>query len=262
MDLGLKGKVVLVLASSKGLGKAIAAKFAQEGANVMLTSRSETELKAVAEDITKKTGSNVTYFPCELTNSSDIKLLVNKTVDIFGRVDILINNAGGPPAGKFNDFDDEHWQKAFELNLFSYIRAIREVIPFMRSQGGGRILNVASSSIKQPIEGLILSNTFRAGVIGLSKSLATELAPDKILINTLGPGRIATDRVAQLDQVIADKQSISVEEVIERTKSVIPLGRYGTPEEFATTAVFLCSDANTYVTGQALLVDGGMVKAL
>lgn len=262
MDLGLAGKTALVMASSKGLGKAIATKFAQEGANVMITSRSEDALQQTAQEIVKETGAKVEYQVCDLTNPYDIKSLVQQTIDKFGAVDILINNAGGPPAGKFDDFRDDQWQKAFELNLLSYVRAVREVLPAMRKQGGGHILNIASSSIKQPIDGLILSNTFRTGIIGLAKSLASELAPDNILINTVGPGRVATDRLVELDQAAAEKQGITAEEVKENFQSIIPIGRYGQPEEFATTAVFLCSSANTYVTGQALLIDGGMVKAL
>lgn len=262
MDLGLKGKSALVMASSKGLGKAIAAKLAEEGANVMLASRSEDALKAAADEIKTKTNGNVHYAVCDITSPASIKETVEATVQAFGTVDILVNNAGGPPAGVFDNFDDDAWQKAFELNLLSYVRAIREVLPYMRKQGGGRILNTASSSIKQPIDGLILSNTFRNGIVGLAKSLAAELGKDKILINTLGPGRIGTDRLKELDQIIAGKQGKTVEEVKASIEETIPLGRYGLPEEFANMAVFLCSQANSYVTGQAFLVDGGMVRAL
>lgn len=262
LDLGLKGKTALVLASSKGLGKAIALKFAEEGANVMLASRSADALKKTAAEIKEKTGRYAYYSICDLTNYDSIKETVQATVNTYGSVDILINNAGGPPAGSFDDFDDMAWRTAFELNLLSYVRAIREVLPHMRKQGGGRIVNIASSSFKQPIEGLILSNTFRTGIAGLAKSLATELGKDKILINTLGPGRIGTDRLIELDQVIASKKGISPEQVRASFADIIPLERYGLPEEFANIAVFLCSQANSYVTGQALLVDGGMVKAL
>lgn len=262
MDLGLNGKTALVLASSKGLGKAIALKFAEEGANVMLVSRNEEALMKAAGEIKEKTNGNVAFKVCDITNAQTIKETVQAAVDTFGTVDILINNAGGPPAGSFDDFDDEVWQKAFELNLLSYIRTIREVLPHMRKQGDGRILNIASSSIKQPIDGLILSNTFRTGIAGLSKSLASELGKDRILINTLGPGRIGTDRLNELDSVIAGKKGVTTEEVRSSFAGIIPLGRYGTPKEFANMAVFLCSQANTYVTGQAFLVDGGMVKAL
>jgi len=262
MDLGLMGKSALVMASSKGLGKAIASKLAEEGVNVMLASRNEETLKAASDEIKTKTNGNVHYTVCDITSSASIKEVVEATVQAFGTVDILVNNAGGPPAGVFDNFDDDVWQKAFELNLLSYVRAIREVLPYMRKQGEGRILNTASSSIKQPIDGLILSNTFRTGIVGLAKSLAAELGKDKILINTLGPGRIGTDRLKELDQIIAGNQGKTMEEVRTSIEKTIPLGRYGLPEEFANMAVFLCSQANSYVTGQAFLVDGGMVRAL
>ena len=169
---------------------------------------------------------------------------------------------GGPPPGAFDQFDDEAWQKAFELNLLSFIRAIREVLPYMRKQKRGHIINFASSSVKQTIDNLLLSNTFRAGIVGLAKSLSQELATDNILINTIGPGKIGTSRVQQLDEAAAERKGITYEELRKQNESVIPMGRYGKPEEFAKLAVFLCSEANTYITGQTVLVDGGMVKAL
>ncbi|WNB90667.1 SDR family oxidoreductase [Bacillus sp. NEB1478] len=262
MDLGLKGKNVLVLASSKGLGKACALQFAKEGANVMLTSRDEELLSETAEAINIETGSNVRYKKCDITQRNEIDELVAETVETFGSIDVLVNNAGGPPAGGFNDFEDEHWQGAFELTLLSLVRTVRAVTPNMVKNGGGRIVNIASSSFKQPIDGLILSNTFRTAINGLSKSLSQELGKDNILINTIGPGRIGTDRVGELDQMAAEKKGISTEDVKASVVGGIPLGRYGTPEEFAKMVVFLCSGANSYITGQSLLIDGGMVKAL
>ncbi|MCA0971388.1 SDR family oxidoreductase [Halobacillus litoralis] len=263
MDLQLEGKSVVVLASSKGLGKAIAEEFAREGANVLLSSRSEEELKNAQSEIRENTGNqNVTYQVCDVTNQDHIKALMQKAVDLNGGVDVLINNAGGPPAGTFDQFSDEDWHNAFELNLLSFIRSIREAVPSMKKQGSGRILNIASSSIKQTLDNLILSNTFRAGIVGLSKSLSQELAGDNILINTVGPGRIATDRVASLDEKRAGKLGISPEELKENTEKSIPMGRYGEPEEFAKAVVFLASGANTYLTGQSLVIDGGLVKAL
>lgn len=262
MDLGLKGKNVLVLASSKGLGKACALEFAREGANIMLTSRDEEQLSRTAEEIKAETGATVHYKKCDITQRNEIDELVAETVEKLGSVDVLVNNAGGPPAGLFNDFEDEHWQGAFELTLLSLVRTVRAVTPNMRRNGGGRIVNIASSSFKQPIDGLILSNTFRTAINGLSKSLSQELGKDRILINTIGPGRIGTDRIGELDQMVADKKGVTAEEVKAGMESGIPLGRYGKPEEFAKMVVFLCSGANTYITGQSLLIDGGMVKAL
>jgi 3-oxoacyl-[acyl-carrier protein] reductase len=261
MDFGLEGKTALVVASSQGLGKAIAAQLVNEGANVMLTSRDEEKLLKVKEQLQQEGKGNVSFFRCDITKPGDIKALVQKTREDLGKIDILINNAGGPPGGTFDAFDDEDWQKAFELNLLSYIRLIREVLPDLK-KAGGRIINIASSSIKQPIPGLILSNTFRLGVVGLAKSLAEELAPYNILVNTVAPGRVATDRVAFLDQLKADKQGLSKEEVEKASKKQIPLGRYGDPEEFAKVVTFLASNASSYVTGSSLLVDGGMVKSI
>lgn len=262
MDLGLKGKTALVLASSKGLGKATAMKFAEEGANVMISSRSATELEKTAQEIREKTGGKITYKVCNIMDNEQIVELVHETVSTYGTIDILVNNAGGPPAGNFDDFSDKDWMNAFELTLLSVIRTIRAVIPFMRKQKNGRIVNIASSSFKQPLENLTLSNTFRTGIMGLAKSLSQELAKDNILINTVGPGRIATDRLKELDSRLAEAQGIKLEKLVAQSEASIPLGRYGTPEEFANILVFLCSEANTYVTGQAILVDGGLVKAM
>ncbi|MFC7371737.1 SDR family oxidoreductase [Fictibacillus iocasae] len=262
MDLGLKGKSVLVIASSKGLGRACASMYAAEGAHVMLTGREEETLKKTAADIHAATGREVLYTVCDITKKEDIANAVMETVEAYGTVDVLVNNAGGPPAGTFDAFSDEDWIYGFELTLLSLIRAVREVLPHMRKSGGGRIVNIASSSFKQPIDGLILSNTYRTAIMGLSKSLSQELGSDDILINTVGPGRIGTDRIKELDSFLADKKGVASEEVQMEFQSQIPLGRYGTPEEFARTILYLGSPANTYVTGQAILVDGGFVKAM
>lgn len=261
MDLELQGKVALVIASSQGLGKAIAAQLVEEGASVMLTSRNEEKLKSVQEELAGLGKGKVAYCAADITKPEEIKALVRATNEAFGKIDILINNAGGPPGGNFEQFGDEDWQKAFELNLLSYIRIIREVLPDMK-QSGGRIVNLASSSIKMPIPGLILSNTFRLGIVGLAKSLAEELAPYNILVNTVAPGRIATDRITYLDELKAKKTGLTREDIEEQSKKQIPLGRYGEPEEFAKVVTFLVSGASTYITGSSLLIDGGMVKSI
>ncbi|WP_285766426.1 SDR family oxidoreductase [Peribacillus sp. SI8-4] len=261
MELNLQQKNALILASSQGLGKAIAAELVKEGANVMLASRDEQKLAAVQKELSLLGGGKVAYVATDLTDAEAIKSLVNQTAAEFGGIDILINNAGGPPGGSFTDFNDEDWQQSFELNLLSFIRTIRESLPHLKKQGG-KIVNIASSSIKEPIPGLILSNTFRTAIVGLSKTLATELAPDKILINTVGPGRIATDRVQHLDKMNAEKLGVTQEKITEQSIGKIPLGRYGQPEEFAKFVTFLVSGANTYLTGQSYLVDGGMVKSI
>lgn len=262
MDLGLQGKTALVTAASKGLGRAIATELAREGALVVISSRDEDSLAQTATEIAEETGTEVECRTADLTSGSDIEALVAYATDRFGGIDVLVNNTGGPPPGNFADLDDEAWDLAFRQIIMSMVRCVRGVIPSMRQRGGGRIVNVASSSIKQPIDNLLLSNVFRAGLAGLAKSLSLELAPDGILVNTLGPGRILTGRTESVDGGQAQAQGISVEEVREQFVTRIPLGRYGTPEEFARVAAFLASPANGYVTGQAVLVDGGMVRAL
>lgn len=263
MDLQLEGKVAIVMASSEGLGKATALQFAKEGAHVFISSRNEQSLKEAVSEIKELSGNeHVDYGVCDITNGDAIKKFVQYVIQKSGNVDILVNNAGGPPAGSFDKFLDEDWQKAFELNLLSFIRLIREVLPHMKKNNSGKIVNIASSSIKQTLDNLILSNTFRAGIVGLAKSLSQELAPYNILINTVGPGKIGTKRVEHLDQIRADKLGMSYDELREQSEKQIPIGRYGLPEEFAKLIVFLSSGANTYITGQSLVVDGGLVKAL
>ncbi|WP_153463135.1 SDR family oxidoreductase [Sediminibacillus terrae] len=263
MDLQLTGKTAVVTASSKGLGKATALQLAYEGANVLISSRNERELQATVEEIKGKTNNDkVAYVVCDMTNPSDIRNMVEQAAARTDTIDILINNAGGPPSGNFLDFSDEDWQHAFELNLLSFIRTIREVVPFMKEQQSGRIVNIASSSIKASLDNLILSNTMRPGIVGLAKSLSQELASDNILINTVGPGRIETGRIVELNKKAAESKGVSLEQVKAEADKQIPLNRLGEPEEFAKTVVFLASGANTYITGQSLLVDGGLVKAL
>lgn len=262
MDLELTGRTALVTAASKGLGRATATQLAAEGARVMISSRGADQLAATAAEIREATGAQVLHCAADVSKAADLQRLLQEAERQLGGVDVLVNNAGGPRPGGFDSVDDEGWQQAFELTLLSSVRLIRGVLPHMRAQGFGRIVTIASSSIKSPIENLLLSNTYRVALVGLAKSLSVELAPDGILINTLGPGRIATDRVAGLDAGRARTAGISVAEVRAQAEAGIPVGRYGTAAEFATVATFLLSGANTYVTGQAFLVDGGMVRAL
>lgn len=262
MDLGLRGKNALVIASSQGLGKAVAAELVKEGANVMITSRNEEKLQQVQKELQGLGTGKVVYCVCDITKSEEIQNLVDKTHEQLGDIEILLNNAGGPPSGGFGNFDDEAWQQAFELNLLSYIRITRAVLPDMQKQGWGRIANIASISVKQPMPNLILSNTFRNGIVGLSKTLSDELGPQNILVNVLAPGQIATDRIAQLNEDRAQKQGITVAEVEEAALKSIPLKKLGTPEEFGKTAAFLLSEANSYITGSTILVDGGMARTI
>ncbi|WP_174733736.1 SDR family oxidoreductase [Mesobacillus harenae] len=261
MDFNLKGKTAIIAASSQGLGRAIAEELLKEGANVIISGRDEEKLKQLYKEIEVLGEGHLAYQKADITKLEDISSLVETAVNRFGRIDILVNNAGGPPAGSFETITDEEWQSAFELNLLSYIRLIRAALPYLKEKGG-KIINIASSSIKEPIPGLILSNTFRTGIVGLTKTLAQEFASDQILVNTVAPGRIATDRVKHLDEVNAGKQGISREEMENRVKETIPLKRYGDPEEFAKVVAFLVSDANTYMTGSSFVVDGGMVKSI
>ncbi|HEV2741669.1 MAG TPA: SDR family oxidoreductase [Rubrobacter sp.] len=243
MDLGLGGKTALVTAASKGLGRAIATELAREGARVVISSRDEESLAKAAAEIGAETGAEVDHRAADLTSADDIDALVRHAVGRFGGIDVLVNNTGGPPTGNFADLDDGAWDLAFRQIILSLVRCVRGVLPSMRERGEGRIVNVASSSVKQPIDNLLLSNTFRAGLAGL----ALELAPDGILVNTLGPGRILTGRTESVDAGQAESRGISVEEVRDEFASVIPLGRYGAPEEFARVAAFLASPANAGV---------------
>lgn len=263
MEMGLRGKSVFVAAASKGLGKAIALEYAREGANVTIASRDERQLEAARDEIAAVAGREPLAVRMDVRDASEIRAAVQAAAQRYGGLDAIVTNAGGPPQGGFESFDDAGWQSGFELTLMSVVRLIREALPHLRAaSGGGRIVNVASMSVKEPLNNLILSNVFRAGVNALTKSLATELAPDRILINTVAPGRIGTDRLFELDRKRADSLGVPLEDVQRESAAQIPLGRVGTPEEFARAAVFLGSYANTYVTGQALLVDGGIVKAL
>ncbi|MFB5674800.1 SDR family oxidoreductase [Paenibacillus terreus] len=261
MDLHLTNRKALVAASSSGLGKAIAAQLVAEGADVMLVSRNESKLAEAREELAKLGGGRVEYTVADVKDKGDVEKLLQRTGELFGRIDILVCNSGGPPAGKFEELTDEDWEHAFHLNLLSYVRMIRGALPYMKELGG-HIVNMTSTSIKQPIPGLVLSNTFRTGVAGLTKTLSQELAPYGILINTVAPGRIETDRIVQLDSKKAEQQGVPLEQIQERSQAEIPLGRYGTPEEFAKAVVFLLSGANTYLTGTTLVVDGGLVQAL
>jgi 3-oxoacyl-[acyl-carrier protein] reductase len=261
MELGIKDKTVLVMASSDGIGKGTAIEFAKEGANVMMFARREDKLKEVQKEISDLTGRKAEYFAGDITRAEDIEKLVSRTISTFGPVYALVNNTGGPPAGTFDKFGDDDWYSAFDLTLLSYIRTIRAVLPGMREQKNGRIINITSSSVKVMLDNLILSNTFRMGIVGLTKSIAAEVGTDNILINVLGPGKILTDRVEHLDTIRSQRAGLPKDEFQKKVQQSIPLGRYGNPDEFARLVVFLCSEANTYISGQTFLVDGSMVKA-
>ncbi len=262
MDLGLNGKVALVAAASRGLGKACALGLAQEGAKVAICSRIQSAIDAAADDIATHTGADVLAMAGDVRQGDTCSWLVHHTVERFGRLDVLITNAGGPPFGSAWQMTDEQWQIAFETNLLSTVRLVREAVPHMKAIGGGRIINIISTGVRQPLTNLVLSNAVRAGVVNFAKTLAIELAPDNILVNSLGPGRISTDRIQQMDENNARNWGVSLEEARRRQEEGIPMGRAGTPEEFANVAVFLASDRATYLTGQTIMVDGASVRSI
>jgi len=262
MELGLEGRAALVAAASKGIGRACAAGLAAEGARVAICARTRADLEAAAEEIRAKTGAEVLAFPADVTSAADVKALVEATVHAFGRLDVLVTNAGGPPPGPFDRMTDEAFQAAFELNLLSTVRLIREALPHMRARRWGRIVNIQSTSVKQPIDGLLLSNAIRPGVAGLAKTLAAELGRDGITINTVCPGRILTDRSRSFMEHRARQAGLPFEEFLKQDVAAIPLGRIGQPEEVAHVVAFLASERASYLTGVALQVDGGLVRSL
>lgn len=262
MDLGLKGKRALVLAGTSGLGRATATALAAEGARVALCGRNAEGAETAAHEIAEATGATVLGYACDVSRAALLGALVEQSAAALGGLDVLVANAGGPPAGGFDALDDSTWEAAFELTLMSVVRSVRFALPHLRAGGGGAIVVIGSSSVRSPIPGLTLSNTYRPAVQALCKDLATTLAPEGIRVNVVSPGRIDTPRIRELDAKVAQRDSISAEEVRARTVKSIPLGRIGRVEEFGTVAAFLASPAASYVTGASLLVDGGLVTSL
>ena len=262
MDLGLRGKVAFVAGASKGLGQACALGFAREGALLAICSRRQEAIDVAAGEIARETGAEVLALAGDVSRAEVCASLIQQTVDRFGRLDVLVNNAGGPPTGSATSMTDEQWQSAFQTNLMSAVRLTEAAVPHMRRVGGGRIVNITSSGVRQVLPGLVLSNSIRAGVVNFAKTLAVELGPENILVNTVAPGRFGTDRVAELDAINAKNWNVSVEEAAQRQVALIPLGRYGTPEELANVVVFLGSERASFVSGQTILVDGAATRAI
>jgi 3-oxoacyl-[acyl-carrier protein] reductase len=260
MDLGLKDKVALVTAASRGLGKATAREFAREGAQVAMCARSD-GIESAAQEIARETGTRVLPLRADLSKPADIDSLVAATLEEFGHIDILFINAGGPAPGVFLSFKPEDWEAAVGLTLLSAVRLCYAVVPHMLQQGEGSIVSSQSYLVKQPLDNLILSNSLRLAVIGFIKSLANELGPKGIRVNSINPGWTSTERVEQLVADRAARNNTSPEQEAAKITSEIPLGRMGTVEEFARAAVWLASPAASFIHGHALMVDGGIVKA-
>lgn len=261
MDLGLQGAKVLVTAASRGLGAATAHRFSREGAHVVINSRSLNQLQTTAASINSDTGNPVYTLAADVTNNGEVAKLVKNAAEALDGLDILVTNAGGPPAGRFDDFDIEAWRSAVELNLISTIALIRAALPYLRQSQRAAILTVTSISAKQPIDNLILSNTTRPAVLGLTKSLSQELGPEGIRVNSILPGTTDTERIQELMNARASRNNTTADEEQAKAAATVPLRRIGTPEEFGSTAAFLCSPAAGFITGVALQVDGGAVQS-
>lgn len=260
MDLGLHAKTALVAGASAGLGKAIAIELAREGCVVGICARDETTLAAARDDIAAV--GEAWSFACDLTDPNAARAFVQEGIARHGRVDILINNAGGPPPGGFLDLDDLAWEQAFRLTLQSAVAMTREALPGMIERKWGRVVNVTSASVKQPIDGLTLSNSIRLAVAGFAKSLSREVARHGITVNNVCPGYTHTQRVEALASNLARQQSVDEASVIAEWVSDIPMARIGRPEELAAVVAFLASERASYVTGTSILVDGGFVRGM
>ncbi|HEV2297168.1 MAG TPA: SDR family oxidoreductase [Candidatus Acidoferrales bacterium] len=262
MDLGLKGRVAIVAAASKGLGRAVAEEMAREGAEVAICARTAADLEKAAEKIRNDTGREVFHQAFDVTRQDAVRDFVAAVEKRFGRVDICVTNAGGPPSKKFLDISLEEWRTAVDLTLMSAVYFAREVLPRMQKRRWGRFLAITSVSVKQPIDNLLLSNSIRAAVTGLVRTLANEFGPDGITANCVCPGYTLTERLDELAAVQAKQSGIARETIFERWSSQVPLGRIGKPEEFAALVTFLASERASYISGASIAVDGGWVKSL
>lgn len=262
MDLGLRGKVALVAAASKGLGRAIAEELASEGALVVMCARNEDSLNSARDEIARATGADVFAVAGDVSKSEDVVSITKTALDRFGRIDVLVTNAGGPPSGKFESLSPEMWRSAVDLTLMSVINLTSAVLPGMKERNWGRIINVTSIAVKQPVDGLMLSNSLRSAVTGFARTLANEVAVHGITVNNILPGYTRTERVEQLSDATAKREGITRDAARGKWESEIPMRRLGEPREFAALAAFIASDRASYITGQSIAVDGGWIKGL
>ena len=262
MDFGLKDKVAFIAGASQGIGKATAIELSKEGAKVVICALDDPELPKAVEEIRSITGNEVIGIAADLTLTQDAKNFIRKGVEHFGTIDILVNNSGGPPDKKFTEIDEDLWTLGFRLNLLSTITMTQEAVPVMMEKRWGRIINMTSVSVKQPIPGLILSNTIRIGVVGLAKTLSSELAPYNITVNNVCPAYIATERVRKLSIDVAKKEGTTPEEIIRKWESQMVLGRMGEPDEVAALITFLASERAGFITGDSIQIDGGYYKGV
>ena len=262
MDLGLKDRVAVVAASSTGLGKAVALGLAREGAKLALCARTHATLEETAAEIHSETGVEVFARATDVTASEDVHAFVSEAHARFGRIDICVANSGGPPSKSFAETTVEDWRRSADLNLMSTVHLAKETLPHMQQRQWGRFIAITSVSVKQPVDGLILSNSIRAGVSGLVKTLANEYGRYNILVNNVCPGFTATARLLELSSTLAAKQGVTPQDIEARWASQAPLGRVGQPDEFANVVVFLASERASYVTGASIAVDGGIVKGI
>ena len=262
MDLQVRDRVYLIAAGSRGLGFAIARQLALAGAHVVLGSRQREEVEGAAQTLRGESGGQVVGSTLDMRDAQSIERWVAGAMEQFGAIDGVLVNAGGPPPGGFDDFDDAAWQAAFDLTLMSAVRLVRQSLPALRRSKAASILVLTSSSVKEPIDMLLLSNVMRSGVSSLAKSLSRSLATDAIRVNNLVPGQIYTDRIKALDAKLAQANGVDVAAQRASNEALIPLGRYGDPEEFGKAGAFLLSPAASYITGASLVVDGGSMKSL